>query len=47
MTIEDTYNLISSSKKYLIKGNYIDIRPQVYTDAYKSFCPSTLFEASN
>ena len=47
MTIEETYNLISSSKKYLIKGNYRDMCPQVYTDAYKSFFPSTFFEAFN
>jgi len=42
MKNKETYNLISSSKKYLINGNYKDICPQVYTDAYKFFFPSTL-----
>ena len=47
MKNEETYNLISSFKKYLIKGNYKDICPQVYFDAYKSFCPSIFSQASN
>ena len=41
MKNKETHNLISSSKKYLIKINYRDIWPQVYNDAYKYFFPST------
>ena len=39
MKNKETHNLISSSKKYLIKGNYRDIWPQVYNDAYTYFFP--------